>query len=450
MMNFKKAIPRRTFLRGVGATIALPLLDGMIPAFAAGNDAAGQPALRLLFMYGPNGRIMKYWEPDATGAAYELPQTLAPLAAYRDRFLVLSGLNIKAADPIGAEPGGNHARPCAAFLTGIHPKPSKAVGISADQVAARELAKHTQLGSLELSLESSDELGAADGAYSDAYTKTISWRSPTTPLPMESNPRKVFERLLGDTSNTDAAARLRQVRRSRSILDFVSDDVSRLSTDLGPNDRRKLDEYLDAVRDIERRIQIAEEQSSRELPTMDRPVGVPPTKTEHAELMFDLMLLAYRGDLTRVISFMWGREQGDPAYRELGIRDGHHSLSHHSGNADAIAACAKIDEHHSKLFAKLLERLQAAPDGTGSLLDHSIILYGSGLSDGNAHTHHDVPMLLAGGGDGQIKGGRHVHYDGVPMSNLLLTSLDMAKVPVEGYLDPKYSDATGELNLLPV
>jgi hypothetical protein len=447
MMIFKKAIPRRTFLRGAGTALALPLLDSMVPAFAATGDKA---ALRVSFFYGPNGRIMKNWTPATAGAAFEFTPSLEPLAPFRDQLLVLSGLNIKAADPVGNEPGGVHARPCASFLTGIHPKPGGALGVSADQLAAKAFSTETQLASLELAMDSSDVLGAADGAYSDAYTKTISWRGPTTPLPMEANPRAVFERLIGENASTDPAVRLRQIEKKRSILDFLSRDVARLSGEVGPNDRAKLTEYLEAIRDIERRIHLAEEQASRELPEMERPAGVPGTYSEHAKLMFDLLLLAYQGDITRVSTFMLGREQGDRAYRELGIGDGHHSLSHHAGNPEAIALCAQIDALHSRLFATFLEKMRATPDGDGSLLDHSIIVYGSGLSDGNAHVHNDVPLLLVGGAAGQLKGGRHIRYAGLPMSNLLLSVLDLAKVPIEGYLDGKYSDATGKLELLAV
>jgi hypothetical protein len=447
MMIFKKAIPRRTFLRGAGAAVALPFLSSMTPAFgaAAADKSTG---IRLMFVYGPNGRIMKNWVPTATGANYEMTPTLKPFEAYRENMLVLSGLNVKAADPVGNEAGGNHARPCAAYLTGIHPKPGGAVGVSADQLAAQEFSKVTQVGSLEMSLDKADDLGAADGAYSDAYTKTISWRGPLTPLPMEANPRAVFERLMGESRSTDPKERKRLVSRNKSILDFLADDVNRVSADLGPTDKSKLAEYLDAVRDIERRIQIAEEQSSRQLPTMDQPVGIPPTKTEQIDLLLDLALLAFQGDLTRVISFMWGREQNDDPYRELDIRDGHHSLSHHSGQPDAIAACAKIDAHHSALFAKFMGKLKASADGDMNLLDRSLIMYGSGMSDGNAHTHHDIPMLLIGGANGQLKGGRHIRYDALPMSNMLLTMLELAKIPTDGYLDAKYSDATGKLDVL--
>jgi len=399
-------------------------------------------------IYGPNGRIMQSWTPAQTGAGYEMSRALAPLSDFREQMLVVSGLNIKAADPIGNEPGGVHARPCACFLTGVHPRPNKAVGVSVDQLIAKEYGKYTQLGSLELSMESSDVLGKADGAYSDAYTKTISWRTATTPLPMENNPRKVFERLLGDTNTTDSAQRLRIAQDNRSVLDSLTEGVNRLSKNLGPGDRAKLTEYLDATRDIERRIQLAEEQASRQLPTIDKPAGVPDLFSKHAELLFDLQLLAFRGDLTRVSTFMWGIEQGEGDYREIGVRDGHHASSHHSGVPELIENCAQIDVFHSKLFAKYLEKMRSTPDGEGSLLDHSLVVYGSGLGDGNAHNHNGVPLLLAGAANGKLKGGRHLQFGGLPLSNVHLNMLEIAGIPVESYMDKQYGDATAELNLL--
>ena len=445
MMIFKKAIPRRTFLRGLGATVALPLLDSMVPAFAAGPSVT-----RVGYVYNPNGRIMAKWTPATEGSAFELTPTLEPLAPFRDQMLVLSGLNIKAADPRENEPGGNHARPCAAFLTGLHPKPGGAMGISVDQLVAREMGKQTQLGSLELALESGEVLGKGDGAYSDAYTKTISWRSGTTPLPMEANPRAVFERLLGGSDSTDAATRQKETRKNRSLLDSVTEEVASLLPKFGPSDRTRLVEYLDGIRDIERRIQLAEEQSAREMPKLDRPAGVPATFAEHIKLMYDLQALAFQADLTRVTTLMMGPEQSDRAYREIGIADSHHQLSHHAGNVEWINSVAKIDRYHTEMFAYFLEKLRSTPDGDGTLLDHSLIVFGSGMSDGMWHMHNDVPTVLAGGGGGRIKGGRHIRYAGVPFSNLHLTVLDILGVSSEGYLDREDSDATGKLEHLAI
>ncbi|MCZ6750865.1 MAG: DUF1552 domain-containing protein [Acidobacteria bacterium] len=456
MMIFKKAIPRRTFLRGVGTTLALPLLDGMVPALASAKDTAAKPTFRIATVFVPNGRIMSKWTPAAEGAAYEMTPTLEPLAAFRDQFLVLSGLNVKAADAVGNEPGGVHARPAAAFLTGIHPKPGKEVGISMDQVAAREFGKHTQLASLEIGLDS-PEMAANDGSYAAYYMNTISWRSGSTPLPMEINPREVFERMFGDSDSADPAERLRRTRKQRSVLDSVVQGVARLLGEVGPSDRAKLTEYLDAIRDIERRIQVAEqtnasagEQASLQQPSLERPAGIPTTYSAHAKLMFDLQVLAFQTDLTRVITFMMGREQTDRPFVEVGVGDGHHPLSHHKDVPETIAEVEKIDLFQTQLFAYYLEKMRSTPDGDGSLLDHSAIIFGSSLSDGNFHVHNDLPILLVGGGAGKFKGGRHIRYPGLPFSNLLLSVLDMGKIPVEDYLDSKYSDATGKLDILSV
>ena len=451
MMIFKKAIPRRAFLKGAGATLALPLLDSMVPAFAGALDTSAKPTVRFSTVFVPNGRIMKKWTPTTEGTGYEMPATLEPLAAHRDQFLVLSGLNIKAADAVGNEPGGVHARPAAAFLTGFHPKPGGAVGVSMDQVAAKHFGNQTQLASLELGLDSA-EAAVDDGSYAPYYMNTISWRSGTTPLPMETNPRSAFERMFGDSDSTDPAERVRQAQRQGSVLDSVTASVGRLLGGVGPSDRTKLTQYLDAIRDIERRIQVAEKASSEDPSQgkggMDRPVGIPTTFEEHARLMFDLQVVAFQTDMTRVITFMMGREQTDRNYREIGISDGHHPLSHHKEMPDVIALVEQIDLYHSKQFAYFLDKMKATPDGDGSLLDHSIILFGSSLSDGNFHVHNNVPIVLAGGGAGQIKSGRHIRYNGLPLSNLHLSVLDMMKVPAEGFLDSKNSDATGKLEHL--
>ena len=455
-MIFKKAIPRRTFLQGAGTTLALPLLDAMVPAFARAAGTAAQPVVRLSIVFFPLGRIMRKWTPKTEGAGFEMSPTLEPLAPFRDRLLVLSGLNIKAADPVGNEPGGVHARPAAAFLTGIHPKPGGAVGISMDQLAAKTLGKETPLASLEIGLDS-PEFAADDGAYSAYYMNTISWRTGTTPLPVEINPRSVFERMFGDTDSADRSAQLRRVQRQRSILDAVTESVADLAGGVGPNDQAKLNEYLDAIRDIERRIQITEKTTSSAEPdspegqaAMERPVGIPTTFAEHAKLMFDLQLVAFQSDLTRVCTFMFERDQSDRNYREIGVSDGHHALSHHREVEEKMRAMEQIDLYQTKIFADYLEKMRATPDGDGSLLDHSIILYASSLSDANYHVHNNIPVVLVGGGAGQIKGGRHIQYAGDPFSNLHLSILDMLKVPTEEFLDSEYSDATEKLEHLSI
>jgi hypothetical protein len=453
MMIFKKTIPRRTFLKGAGTTLALPLLDAMIPAFARGADTAARPATRLATVFVPNGRIMQKWTPAGEGAGFQFSPTLEPLAPFRDNLLVLSGLNIKAADAVGKEPGGVHARPAAAFLTGIHPKPGGAVGISIDQIVAKEYGKETQLASLELGLDS-PEIASDDGAYSAYYMNTISWRTGTSPLPMEINPRSLFERMFGDSDTTSAADRMRRVARQRSILDSVTEGVARLSNGVGSSDKSKLAEYLSAIRDIERRIQVAENDSdqsaSSEQEAMERPVGIPTTFADHAKLMFDLQIVAFQSDLTRVTTFMMGREQTDRPYREIGIGDGHHPLSHHKEVAETMAMVEQIDRYQTQVFSYFMEKLRNTPDGDGSLLDHSIVLFGSSLSDANYHIHNNVPIVLAGGASGQIKGGRHIKYDGLPLSNLHMSVLDMLKVPSTEFVDNKFSDVTGKLEHLSI
>ena len=444
MMIFKKAIPRRTFLKGVGATLALPLLDGMVPAMAAVGD---KRATRLSFVYIPNGIIMDQWTPAAEGAGFEMTPILEPLAPYRDQMLVLSGLDCKNANPQPGEGGGDHERGSGAFLTGVHPKKTGGTdieaGTSIDQVAAKELGNQTELASLELTLDFAEFVGGCDPGYSCAYTNTLCWRSPNTPIPMENNPRAVFERLFGSSDTTDPAERLARIKKDRSILDAVRQDVARLVPGLGPTDRRKLTEYLDAVRDVERRIQKAEEQSSQELPSLVRPVGIPATFEDHIKLMFDLQVLAYQTDKTRVITFLLAHEQSTRAYPEIGIHDPHHPLTHHSGDQEKISKVIEIQKYHARMFSYFLEKMQATPDGDGNLLDHTMIVYGGSISDANVHKHEDLPILLIGGGDGKIKGGRHVRYPkDTPVANLFVTVLDKM-----GTLAESFGDSTGELDL---
>ncbi len=447
MIITKKALSRRTLLRGFGTAVALPFLDSMSPALA--NRAAAKPSVRMAFLYVPNGIIMKDWTPAAEGKGFPLSKTLEPLAAHRDRLLVLSGLDQYNGQALG-DGAGDHARAGATWLTGVHPKKTQGAdilaGVSADQIAAKEIGKFTNLPSLELSLEDNRMAGGCDSGYSCAYSNTVSWASPTTPLPPEMNPRAVFERLFGDGDTTDPTTRAAVARQDRSILDFVRADAARLSSNLGASDKRKLGEYLDAVREIETRIQKIEKQdpNSVKLPTLDRPAGIPPTFEEHINLMFDLMTVAFQADLTRVITLMIGREGGNRTYRNIGVPDAHHGLSHHFNDAAKIARLQKIDQHHVTQLASFLSKLQNAKDGDGTLLDHSLVMYGSSLSDGNRHDHLDLPTILAGGGAGRVHGGRHVRYKkGTPMTNLFLSMLDIAGVQPE-----KIGDSTGKIEHL--
>jgi hypothetical protein len=427
----RKALDRRTFLRGAGAVLALPLLDSMIPAMAGTQT---KPIVRLGFAYVPNGIIQKDWVPKAAGSSFELMATMKPLEPFRDKLVVLSNLAQINGRALG-DGAGDHARAGATWLTGVHPKKTEGAdihaGISADQ--------------LEIGLEEPYLAGGCDSGYSCAYTNTISWRGPTTPNPVEISPRAVFERLFGEGESTDSAARLKRMKEDRSILDFVRGDVARLQPGLGARDKNKLDEYLEGIRDIERRIQRAEEQSATvQLPVMERPSGIPETFEEHARLMSDLMVMAFQTDMTRVITFMMAREGSNRSYREIGVPDGHHSITHHQNDPEKIANVQKIDEYHVSSLAYLVGRLQATPDGDGTLLDHTLLLYGSSIRDGNIHDHHDLPLVLIGGKSAGVTGGRHlVSKPETPMNNLLLTMLDKAGVPGE-----TLGDATGRLDQL--
>ena len=445
MIITRKAIDRRTVLRGVGAAITLPLLDSMVPALTALGRTAAKPIRRFGAVYVPNGIVMKNWTPLGEGPAFEFTPTLQPLEPFRDWVLVLSGLNSKPPVALGLAAAGPHARASTRFLTDVPPKYTTGseieAGISVDQLAARELGQQTQFASLELGLESAESVGDCDLGYSCAYTNTISWRSATTPLPTETNPRVVFERLFGDTRTTDPTVRAARIRSERSILDSVREKIAARQRELGPRDRGKLNEYLEAVRDVERRVQKAEQQSDLELTAVEQPAGIPTKFEDHAKLMFDLQVLAYQSDLTRVITFMIGRELSGRTYPQLGVPDAHHPISHHQNSPDKLEKLGKIDVHHMTLFAYFLERLRMTPDGDGSLLDHVMIIYGAGMSDGNQHAPGNLPILLAGGGGGRLKGGQHVQYrEETPLANLHVTILDKLGVPVE-----RLGDSTGEL-----
>ena len=435
MIISKKAIPRRTVLRGMGAALALPLLDSMVPALSALQKTPARPLRRFGVIYVPNGMMMDRWTPAAEGPGFELKTIMEPLAPYRGRFSVLSGLSSK--PPAAIPGGGNHARASTRFLTDVPPKLTQntelQAGISVDQIAARAIGRDTQLTSLELSLDGRDFAGSCDVGFSCAYTNTIAWRDEHTPLPMENNPRVLFERMFGDGGSTNPAGRKARFQEERSILDAVRDQAASLQRGLDGRDRAKVEQYLEATRDIERRIQRAEAQTREDLPRVDQPPGIPASFEEHAKLMFDLQVLAYQTDLTRVITFMIGRELSGRPYPEIGVNDGHHPTSHHQNDPEKLAKLAKINTLHTTLFAYYLQKLASTPDGDGSLLDHLLLMYGAGMSDSQLHAYSNLPLLLAGGG---VKGGRHVKYPAdTPLANLHLTVLDRLGVPVESIGD---------------
>ncbi len=448
MIITKMHLPRRTVLRGLGATLALPLLDSMVPALTAQSRTAAAPVTRFGVFYVPNGMSMPYWYPQTEGPLDALPPTLQSLEAFKERVLICGGLDDESANLVKG--GGDHARSAGTFLTCVPYKITNGAdvsnAVSMDQIAARELSKETQLASLELGIESNAMLGNCDGGASCAYTNTIAWRTETTPLPIENDPRAIFERMFGTTGSTDPAARLERMRRDRSILDLVGAELNGLERVVGPGDQVKLEEYLEAVRDIERRIAMAEEQNTRELPVVDQPVGVPNDYAEHAKLQMDLLALAYQTDLTRISTFMLAREVSGRAYPEIGVSDSHHPLSHHQDEPAKLERLHKINEYQVQQFAYLVEKLDAIPEGDGSMLDSTLFLYGTGISDSNTHFHDDLPIALVGGKNAGIKGGRYIRYPAdTPLANLHVTILEKLGVPVEAL-----GDSTGQLDRLTV
>ncbi|MBL8175569.1 MAG: DUF1552 domain-containing protein [Bryobacterales bacterium] len=443
-----KHLPRRTFLRGIGASIGLPFLDAMTPAFAAPAKAAGKPPIRMAFVYVPNGIVMPEWTPSAEGAAFSFQRTMEPMAPHKDKLLVLSGLTHNGGRALGDGPG-DHARAASSFLTGMHPRKTAGadikIGISVDQAAAQAIGSATRFASLELGLEDGRLVGSCDSGYSCAYSNNLAWRTENSPLPPEINPRLIFERLFGSGDEVeDTAARARRLKYEKSILDTVTEETASLQTALGATDRRKLDEYLHSIREIEKRIATAERDSKDIAPPFAKPAGAPFDYAEHARLVFDLMTVAFQTDSTRVITFMMGREGSSRAYREIGISDAHHPLTHHRGNEEMIEKVRRINRYHVEQFAYWIGKLGKTPDGDGTLLDSSMIIYGSGLADGNRHTHHDLPVLLAGAANGKIKPGRHIKYPvETPMANLFVAMLDKMGVPV-GQL----GDSNGKLGYL--
>ena len=421
-----RSMPRRTVLKGVGATLALPFLEAMLPASTL--RAADKPVRRFQAFYTPNGMAMEYWTPKTEGADFAMTPILEPLSAYRDQITVFSGLR--------ASWNYIHAGASSCFLTGT-PRGGKTeieiiAEVSIDQLMARHFAKETQLASLELSMDQPANAGACTGVLSCAYTHTISWRNSTQPLPMEWNPRSVFEKLFGDSGTTDPRLREARLQQHNSILDSVNEKIAKLRRELGPADQSRVNEYTEAIRDVELRIQRAEEQKDIELPTIDQPQGAPPAFEDHLELMLDMQILAFRSDLTRVISFMISKEQSARAYPQVGVPEAHHPLSHHNNIPALVEKLSHINRYHTTLFSQYLKKLRATPDGDGSLLDHMMILYGSGISNSNAHAADNLPQLLVGGGSGLLKGNRHLKLPAnTSNANLLVAIMDKMGVPVE-------------------
>jgi hypothetical protein len=436
-------LSRRTALRGLGTALALPWLEAMGPltSWAAGPDTAAPAPNRLAVLYVPNGKHMPDWTPKTEGAGYELPPTLRPLAPVKDDLLVLTGLTADKARPHG-DGGGDHARALGAFLTGCQPRKTDGTdiraGISVDQVAAARVGHQTRLPSLEVGGEQGAMAGNCDSGYSCVYSSTMSWRSATQPLPKEVNPKVIFERLFGSGQDADRAKRDAE---RKSVLDFVRDDAADLSRKLGANDRRKLDEYFAAVRDLEERIARAAKMPEPKRPDLSKPTGVPASVPEHLRLLCDLIVLAFQADVTRVVTFVVANEGSNRPYPFVGVSEGHHDLSHHENNPAKQAKIAKINAFHVEQLAYLLTRLKAVKEGDGALLDHCVVAYGSGNSDGNAHNHDNLPILLAGQGCGTIRTGRHVRYPReTPLNNLWLSLLDRMQVKV-----PALGDSTGRL-----
>jgi hypothetical protein len=440
MVITKMALPRRTFIRGMGATLALPLLDAMVPALSAASKAAP----RFAAIYVGNGANPYEWIPASVGAGFAFSPTLRSLEAFRDRTLVVSGLdNFPATDQ--GDTGGQHPRAAPAFMSCMHPKQTEGADVRAgttiDQMIAQHICRDTKLTSLEVSVDRNDTVGACDHGYACAYLNSMSWKTPTLPLPAETNPRFVFERLFG--IGATAEERAARSHEDHSILDGVTQEISKLRARLGSRDRVKLGEYFDAVRDLEQRI-AKSESSTSDFAVPEQPVGVPETFREYAEIMFDLQVLAFQADVTRVSSFMMARENINRSYNEIGLPEAHHAMSHHSNNPEKMKAYAKLNAYHVETLAYFLKKLQAIADGDGTLLDHTVVLYGSGMSDGNVHNNYDVPVVVVGGRDQQIKGNRHLRYPkGTPLANLMLTLMDKFDVPLKSF-----GNSTGELDLL--
>ena len=433
MTMTRKALPRRTFLRGMGITLALPLLDAMVPAATPLAKTAANPVRRLGFVFIPMGCDITRWTPPGERSLDELSPILSSLAPVKQYVSVISNLELQNAYP------GTHATSNAAFLSAAKAKATESsdyyLGTTADQIAAQQIGQETQLPSLEMSMDLMQTVGQCDNGYACVYQNNLSWSSPTTPLPAEAHPRIVFESLFGEGGSM--AERKAALRKRASLLDWFNDDIARLQKELAPADRAKVNRYLETIREVERRIQRAEaDAKDNPLPDLDRPMGVPAAYADHARLMFDLQVLALQGDVTRVITFQLARETSNRTYPEIGVSDPHHPLSHHGNDPDKIARMAKINQFHVSLFAEFLGRLKSTQDGNGSLLDHSLYLYGSGMGNPNVHDHRDLPILVAGGAAGAMKGGRHIKFEKpTPLANLHLTLLNKAGVRLDSFAD---------------
>ena len=443
MFVTRKHLPRRTFLKGVGVSLALPLLDSMVPARTLLAQTAAKPLPRLGFVYVPHGAIMDKWTPATEGAGFEFTPILKPLEPFRERLIVVSGLGHRAADTTAV-----HSLSPTTWLSGVRPKATQGVdayaGVTADQIAAQQIGQDTVLPSMELATEDhSGLIGSCDRDYGCIYMNTLSWRTPTTPMPMEINPRKVFERMFGQGGS--ATERLARIKEDKSILDAITRDAASLQLQLGPSDRETMTQYLENVREIERRIQRAEQsQGDDDLALPARPAGVPFDYEEHIKLMYDLMALAYQADVTRVITFMISREVSNRTYPQVGVTDGHHAISHHQNRAEKMEKNVRIQTYNISQFGHFLDKMKNTPDGDGSLLDHAVLLYGSNMRNSNAHDHYPLPNLVIGGAAGRMKGGRHLKYaDRTPMTNLLVTMLDKVGVKQESL-----GDSSGTLSNL--
>ena len=441
-MITRKALPRRAFLRGMGTAVALPFMDAMVPAFAA--PAAKNPPLRMGFVYVPNGLDMRHWNPDYEGKLGVLPKTLQPMESLKDDVLLLGNLTHNTGRAL-LDGAGDHGRCCGSYLTGIQVKKSTTdikAGVSMDQIVAKHAGQSTRFPSLEVGLEDARQSGDCDSGYSCAYTNNLAWRSETQPLPPVLDPRAMFERLFGDGVALTPEAKAAQAKQRRSILDFVMADTKKLQMGLGPTDKRKLDEYLGSIREVEMQLERAEKENAEIDPHMDKPYGTPADFAEHFKLMTDMITIAFQADMTRVLTFLVTHEGTSRAYREIGISDGHHPLTHHMGKMDLLEKVSQINVYHMQQFAAWMQRLKNIKEGDGSLLDHCMLVYGAGLSDGNRHLHDDLPTMIVGTGGGYIKPGRRIVYrKETPMSNLFLNMMDRMGVQAE-----HFGDSSGRLD----